>query len=76
MPEESGRLLARRGGCVRFRTAEGGCAAIIIAGTTWAAKGQTPVVKNTGARYRLNMLSVMNRRGGMRFIIEKSKMNG
>ena len=46
------------------------------AGTTWGLKGQTPVVSSTGARYRLNMLSVVNRRGGMRFMIEKSKVNG
>ena len=46
------------------------------AGTTWGVKGQTPVVSSTGARYRLNMLSVVNRRGGMRFMIEKSKVNG
>jgi transposase len=46
------------------------------AGTTWGRKGQTPVVSSTGARYRLNMLSVVNRRGRMRFMIEKSKVNG
>jgi hypothetical protein len=40
------------------------------AGTTWAAKGKTPVVRTTGARYRLNMLSAVNRRGKMRFMIE------
>lgn len=45
------------------------------AGTTWAPKGQTPVVNSTGARYRLNMLSVVNRRGGMRFMIEKRGLN-
>ena len=39
------------------------------AGTTWAARGKTPVVRTTGARYRLNMLSAVNRRGKMRFII-------
>ena len=45
------------------------------AGTTWAAKGKTPVVRTTGARYRLNMLSAVNRRGKMRFMIETKGLN-
>ena len=45
------------------------------AGTTWGIRGQTPVVRTTGARYRLNMLSAVNRRGKMRFMIEKGKLN-
>jgi transposase len=46
------------------------------AGTTWGLKGKTPVVRTTGARHRLNMLSVVNRRGRMRFMIEKDGVNG
>jgi transposase len=46
------------------------------AGTTWGLKGKTPVVRSTGARHRLNMLSVVNRRGGIRFMIEKGGVNG
>lgn len=38
-------------------------------GTTWGLKGQTPVVKTTGARYRLNMISAVNRKGKMRFMV-------
>ena len=45
------------------------------AGTTWGVKGHTPVVKSTGARYRLNMISAVNRRGGMRFMIEEKGVN-
>ena len=45
------------------------------AGTTWGRKGETPVVRSTGARYRLNMLSAVNRRGRMRFMIEKKGLN-
>jgi len=44
-------------------------------GTTWGVKGQTPVVRTTGARYRLNMISAVNRRGRMRFMIEKKGLN-
>ena len=46
------------------------------AGTTWGVKGKTPVVRSTGARHRLNMLSVVNRRGRIRFMIEKGGVNG
>jgi transposase len=45
------------------------------AGTTWGCKGKTPVVKTTGARYRLNMLSAVNRKGKMRFMIESRGIN-
>jgi transposase len=45
------------------------------AGTTWGLKGQTPMVRSTGARHRLNMLSVVNRRGRIRFMIQKGGVN-
>jgi transposase len=45
------------------------------AGTTWGRKGQTPVVQSTGARYRLNMISAVNRRGRMRFMLEERGLN-
>ena len=45
------------------------------AGTTWGVKGQTPIVRSTGARYRLNMISAVNRRGRMRFMLEKQGLN-
>ena len=47
------------------------CAAIIMRGQPGDSKGQTPVVRSTGARYRLNMISAVNRRGRMRFMIEE-----
>ena len=45
------------------------------AGTTWGVKGQTSIVRSTGARYRLNMISAVNRRGRMRFMLEKQGLN-
>lgn len=36
-------------------------------GKTWAPKGKTPVVKTTGARYRLNMISAISPKGDLRF---------
>lgn len=38
-------------------------------GTTWAPIGATPVVRTTGARYRWNMISAVNGRGDMRFML-------
>lgn len=43
-------------------------------GTTWAPKGSTPVVKATGARYRINMISAVSSRGDMRFMLTKEAM--
>ena len=44
-------------------------------GTTWAPKGQTPIVETTGARYSLNMISAISSRGALRFKAIHGKMN-
>ena len=44
-------------------------------GTTWARKGQTPVVKTTGGRFGLNLVSAVNRKGAMRFMCVKGRVN-
>jgi transposase len=38
-------------------------------GTTWAPRGQTPVIKTTGARFSVNMLSAISSKGHMRFMV-------
>lgn len=38
------------------------------AGTTWAPKGQTPVVNTTGARFGMNMISAVSAQGEFRFM--------
>jgi transposase len=38
-------------------------------GTTWAPRGQTPKVKATGARFGLNMISGITKKGAMRFMV-------
>jgi len=67
---------AKRLGAEIWFADESGLRSDYHAGTTWGRKGQTPVVAVRARRYRLNMLSVVNRRGRMRFMIEKSKVNG
>ena len=46
------------------------------AGTTWGVKGQTPVVPRTGGRFSFNMLSAVNARGQMRFMVQEGRCNG
>jgi transposase len=45
------------------------------AGTTWGQRGKTPVVKSTGARFSVNMLSAITAKGHMRFMITTGKVN-
>ncbi|MDD4059448.1 MAG: IS630 family transposase [Kiritimatiellae bacterium] len=44
-------------------------------GTTWAPKGQTPIISTTGARFGLNVISAVNRRGALRFMCVEGKVN-
>jgi transposase len=45
-------------------------------GHTWGKKGKTPIVETTGARYRMSLISAINSRGQMRFMIkEKGGVN-
>jgi transposase len=45
------------------------------AGTTWALKGQTPVVRSTGSRFKLNLLSAISPRGDLRFMAFEGRLN-
>ena len=46
------------------------------AGCTWGKKGQTPIVKATGARHGMSLISAITSRGKMRFMIkEKGGVN-
>jgi transposase len=43
-------------------------------GTTWDTKGNTPIVRTTGSRFSLNMISAITSMGTMRFMTYKGKM--
>ncbi len=62
------RRAARKAGGEIWFGDEAGVRSDCHHGTTWGAKGRTPVVKTTGARFGLNLMSVVNRKGGMRFM--------
>ena len=40
-------------------------------GSNWAVRGQTPVVRVTGQRFSLNMISAISPRGALRFMVVK-----
>jgi transposase len=48
---------------------ESGIRSDFHAGTTWAKKGDTPVIRATGQRFSVNMISAVSPRGDMRFMV-------
>ena len=44
-------------------------------GTTWAPKGETPIVRTTGARFKINMLSAISAKGELRFMLTEKGTN-
>jgi transposase len=46
------------------------------AGTTWAPVGQTPVVKQTGKRETVNMISAVTAKGAFRFAVFTGSFDG
>ena len=43
-------------------------------GTTWAPKGKTPIVKTTGARFGVNMISAISSKGALRFMVTQKTL--
>ena len=43
-------------------------------GTTWAPRGQTPVVEATGVRFRVNLISAISVKGLMRFMTIENRL--
>ncbi len=43
-------------------------------GTTWARRGQTPVVCSTGVRFGANLVSAISAQGQLRFMLTKGRM--
>jgi transposase len=46
------------------------------AGRSWAPVGQTPVIKRTGKRFRVNMISAISNAGRLRFRLFTGSFNG
>ena len=58
-----------------FFADESGIRSDFHSGTTWALKGKTPVLRTTGARFSINMISAISAKGHMRFMITSGRMN-
>jgi transposase len=68
------QALARRLKAQIFFGDEAGVRADHHAGTTWAVKGKPPVVRSTGARVGLNIISAVSAQGELRFMTVKGRI--
>lgn len=65
---------AKKLGATIYFEDESGIRSDFHAGTTWAPKGKTPVVKVTGARFSTNMVAAISNRGHMRFMVNQGSV--
>jgi len=65
------RTAAKRAKAELFFEDESGVRSDFHAGTTWAPRGQTPIVRVTGQRFSLNMISAISAKGELRFMVVK-----
>ena len=70
------RAQARREGGVVLWLDEMGVRSDAAAGRSWAPVGQTPVIKRTGKRFRVNMISAISNAGLLRFQLFVGSFNG
>lgn len=68
------RAWAKQQGAEIFFGDESGVRSDFHSGTTWAPKGKTPVVWQTGQRFSLNMISAISPRGRLRFMVTRKKI--
>lgn len=54
---------------------ETGCRSDHQAGRSYAPKGQTPIIKATGKRYTVNMVSAISNRGHLQFMLMEKGFN-
>jgi len=54
---------------------ESGVRSDFHSGRTWAKRGQTPIVRVTGQRFALNMISAISPRGLLRFMVVRGGVN-
>ncbi len=55
---------------------EAGIRSDFHAGTTWGEKGRTPIIRATGNRFGMNMISAISPRGDLRFMVVDGTVNG
>lgn len=70
------RARAKREGGVVLWLDEMGVGSDAAAGRSWAPVGQTPVIKGTGKRFRVNMISAVSNAGMLRFRLFTGSFTG
>jgi transposase len=70
------RAQAKREGGLVLWLDEMGVRSDAAAGRSWAPVGQTPVIKGTGKRFRVNMLSAISNAGMLRFRLFTGSFTG
>lgn len=65
---------AKRENGIIFFADEAGVRSDFHSGTTWGARGKTPVIQTTGARFSLNVISAVNAQGEFRFMVVKGSV--
>ncbi len=68
------RAEAKRVGATIYFGDESGIRSDHHTGTTWAPQGQTPVVRATGRRFSLNMISAVSTQGEFRFMLHEGSV--
>lgn len=68
------KALAKREQAEIYFGDEAGVRSDFHAGRTWAPKGQTPVVRSTGARFGMNLISAVTPKGELRFMVVQGKL--
>jgi transposase len=69
------RARAQRMGAEIYFGDEAGVRSDFHAGTTWAPRGKTPIVRATGARFGLNMISAVSAKGLLRFMLVEGRVS-
>jgi transposase len=70
------RAQARQEGGLVLWLDEMGVGSDAAAGRSWAPVGQTPVIKGTGKRFRVNMISAISNAGRLRFRLFTGSFSG
>jgi transposase len=67
------RAEAAKVGAAIYFADEAGVRSDFYAGTTWSPVGQTPIVRTTGARHSINLISAITSLGALRFTTYEGK---
>ena len=65
---------AKKHGATIYFGDEAGVRSDYHSGTSWAPKGKTPVIRTTGSRHSLNLISAISAKGQMRFMTIKGRL--